>query len=155
MSKKLTTKELAFRTARMSGKNATEAAKAAGYKNPNKHAYRVDKKPAIRSFVEAKQQLAEQRAIADFNERQEFWSQTMRDKKIDLSDRHKASELLGKSQGDFIDRLKIEGDQQALLGLVTSILQSSIPVELWAQVSEKLTHAIDSMGLGSNSPVLS
>jgi phage terminase small subunit len=48
-------------------------------------------------------------AIASREERQSFWSSVLRDQNIDMKDRLKASDLLGKSQADFITRTEVSG----------------------------------------------
>lgn len=45
------------------------------------------------------------KTIADRQERQAFWTKTMRDRKEETKDRLKASELLGKSEADFTENL--------------------------------------------------
>jgi hypothetical protein len=45
--------------------------------------------------------------IATLIERQEFWTAAMRDTGAEYRDRIKASEVLGKAQGDFIKRIEI------------------------------------------------
>ena len=47
--------------------------------------------------------------IATRLDRQEFWSNTMNDGEHPIRDRLRASELLGKSEGDFIQRLEQVG----------------------------------------------
>ena len=50
--------------------------------------------------------------IADARERREFWTKVMRgdEESSDMKDRLKSSELLGKADGDFVERKKIEGE---------------------------------------------
>ena len=48
------------------------------------------------------------KTIANRQQRQEFWTETMRDEKQDMRDRLRASELLGKSEADFIEHLIVE-----------------------------------------------
>lgn len=182
MSKKLTAKQLAFRTARISGKNATEAAKEAGYKNPNKHAYRTDKKPAIKSFVEAKQEVAQERAIVSrewvlsgIKEIAERCMQRvpvmitvgtlrvqMKDEEgngvwaFDAAGANRALELLGKNLKLFTEKIEIESAQIGqLLGIVTTILKRTLPEELWPKVAEEFARAADNYGLGNNDAVSS
>ena len=47
--------------------------------------------------------------IATRQDRQLFWSQQMRDTGINMRDRLRASELLGKSEGDFTDKIEHDG----------------------------------------------
>jgi hypothetical protein len=55
--------------------------------------------------------------IANREERQRFWTDGMRDEKAKMSDRTKHSELLGRSEGDFLDRTKHEGGGVRVIGL--------------------------------------
>ena len=47
--------------------------------------------------------------IATRLQRQHFWSETMRDEGCPMRERLRASELLGKSEGDFIQRIEQVG----------------------------------------------
>ena len=59
--------------------------------------------------------------IADRQQRQEFWSDIMRDEESEPSVRLKASELLGKSEGDFIDvKLDVTPQSLADIAAITS-----------------------------------
>jgi len=95
--------------------NATAAARKAGYtgsdlviqgtgcrllKNP-----KVARALALRAKAEAPNKNVASRA-----ERQVMWSNLMKNEDEAASVRLKASELLGKSEGDFVDRLKMEED---------------------------------------------
>ncbi len=61
-------------------------------------------------------------AIASRAERQAFWTKVMNDNERDLNARLKASELLGKSEGDFLDRVEV-GTTQTLEQLVAAALE--------------------------------
>ena len=47
------------------------------------------------------------RTIANRLQRQKFWTETMRDEKQDMRDRLRASELLGRSEADFVKHLVV------------------------------------------------
>jgi phage terminase small subunit len=47
------------------------------------------------------------RTIMNRQERQEFWTQVVKNKKVEMRDRLRASELLGKSEADFTEKLAI------------------------------------------------
>jgi phage terminase small subunit len=87
--------------------NATKAALIAGYsKNcARQQATRTLSKAHIRAAIA--ERAASDPKIATREERQRFWSDGMRGKisKFDSKDRLKASELLGKASGDFLDRI--------------------------------------------------
>jgi hypothetical protein len=93
--------------------NATKAARLAGYaKNTaEKQASRLLGKVGVRAAIDAR--AKSDPAVATREERQQFWSAI---KRGDGEFRHwppavrlRASELLGKSQGDFIERHQIDG----------------------------------------------
>lgn len=62
----------------------------------------------------------QERTIAEKKERQRFWSGVMNDTSEDMKNRLKASELLGKSEKDFVEKVEhsVETD------LVTSIYEA-------------------------------
>ena len=91
--------------------NATQAAIRAGY-SP-KTAYSIGQR--LLKNVEVQQAMNEHRnqVIADRESRQKFWTDVMKDSNEAMKDRLKASELLGKSECDFIERQEIKGNIQA------------------------------------------
>lgn len=46
--------------------------------------------------------------IATRLERQEFWTSVLRSEDESMKDRLKAAELLGKSEGDFLERIEMD-----------------------------------------------
>lgn len=74
-------------------------------------ARRLLAKPAVADAIRARE-LAESgkaRGVATRLERQQFWSRLMTDEANEKDLRIKASELLGRSEGDFIERRILEG----------------------------------------------
>jgi hypothetical protein len=52
-------------------------------------------------------------------ERQQFWTAVLRgEESAEMKDRLKASELLGKCQGDFIERVESSGIQEIIVRYV-------------------------------------
>lgn len=94
--------------------NATEAARKAGYKGNAATLGAVGnenlKKPAIADAIRAREAKRASSTIANRAERQAFWTAMMRDTGASESDRLRASELLGKSEGDFLQRVEHSGD---------------------------------------------
>lgn len=92
--------------------NATEASRLAGYRGNRKTLQVVGaenlSKPIIAAAIAERQESDP--LIATREERQQFWSNVLRGKEpgASMPDRLKASELLGKSGGDFIDRTEGE-----------------------------------------------
>ena len=88
--------------------NATGAAKIAGYspKSARHQASRLLTKRNIREAIEERTKRATDQGVADRNARQSWWTRVMQDPTVTMSARLKASELLAKSQGDFLERLE-------------------------------------------------
>jgi len=89
--------------------NATQAAEKAGYKHPRQVGSENLSKPYIQAALKVRETERNKKTIADREERQEFWTTTFRDDEVALRDRLRASELLGKSEADFIERLNVGG----------------------------------------------
>lgn len=92
--------------------NATEAAKRAGYSA--KTAYSIGqellKKPEIQEALQTALNERKNSLIADRDARKEFWTSVMNDADQAMKERLRASELLGKSEGDFTDRREVQAD---------------------------------------------
>ncbi len=67
--------------------------------------------------------------IANRQRRQEFWSKTMLDETLSMGDRLRASELLGKSEADFIDVVKGENTMRLQLGAPRALLERQMTVD--------------------------
>lgn len=91
------------------GGNATRAAAEAGYKQPHPQGAENLQKPTIQAALDLLQKSTNSEAIATREERQSFWTAVMRDEEISMRDRLKASEQLGRSQADFVERHEVGG----------------------------------------------
>ncbi len=111
----LTHKQRAF-VAAYAG-NATEAAKKAGYSQKTAAAIGPEnlKKPKILKAIQERENKEQEPDIATRKERQSFWTRTMRDERLPMKDRLEASRLLGKSEGDFLDRVEHSGEMDVQL----------------------------------------
>ena len=69
------------------------------------------------------------RRIATRQERQRFWTRTMTDESVSMGDRLRASELLGKSEADFVDVVKSESTMRLQLGAPRALLTGRTPVD--------------------------
>ena len=103
---KLTAKQLRF--VESYDGNATAAAIAAGYSKKTACFIGNEnlRKPNIIKAIKAREAKKVKPYIASREDRQKFWTETMRDMKADLKNRLRASELLGKSEADFIERIE-------------------------------------------------
>lgn len=106
--KKLTPKQQAFVDAYTGPArgNATEAARMAGYRGNDKTLSVVGAenlaKPSIQSAVKSAAEEVQENAIATRVERQQVLTEILRHGEKD-SDRVKATEVLGRMQGDLLD----------------------------------------------------
>ena len=104
----LTRKQMAF-VAAFHG-NAAEAARAAGYSAKTAKAIGSEllTKPDIKEAIQERERERTDSMIATREERQSFWTAIMRDEETELKDRLRASELLAKSEADFLERFTNE-----------------------------------------------
>lgn len=93
--------------------NGTEAARLAGYKGSEdclgKTAYDLLRNPKIKKQIQNRESTQMNKLIANRFERQEFWTKIMMDNATDLKHRLKASELLGRSEADFTEKVEHSG----------------------------------------------
>ena len=92
--------------------NASEAARRAGYsaKTAASQAERLLRNVEISEAVKKALEEKNTALIATREERQKFWTMILRDDDSRMSDRLKASELLGKSECDFSEKREIRGE---------------------------------------------
>ena len=94
--------------------NATEACRKAGYKGNentiNQMANKLVRNGKIKTAIEKREKLSNKRIIMDRESRQELWTMIALDKEERTDTRLRASELLGKSEGDFIARHELSGN---------------------------------------------
>lgn len=109
MAKKLTAKQLKF--IQVYAGNGVQAARLAGYKGSDDTLAQVARenlsKPQILSEIQKRQAEENNPLIASRQMRQIFWSNVMKSNKVKMSDRLKASELLGKSEADFTEKHEV------------------------------------------------
>lgn len=99
--------------------NATQAAIKAGYSKHTAHAIGQEnlRKPIINQAIQERNQFNNAPIIASRQERQKFWSDAMKGL-IPGLDRIKASELLGKSEGDFTEKIHHSGGVTVAMGTI-------------------------------------
>lgn len=90
--------------------NATAAALAAGYspKTAYSQGQRLLKNVEVQAAIKAREAQRLAPTIATRQERQKFWTSVLRNEKEAMKDRLKAAELLGKSEGDFLERVEMD-----------------------------------------------
>ena len=112
MQDKLTVRQARFALEFTRLGNATQAAIAAGYAThtATTQAARLLTKAHVQTAISEQSKVQQSATIADAQERKAFWTTVMRGEESELKDRLKASELLGKAGGDFIERREQVGD---------------------------------------------
>ncbi len=111
----LTEKQRRFcETYSSNGGNALAAATVAGYSKPHPQGAENLQKPTVRKAIEALRLTTTSTAIMTREERQRLWSAMIRDRSIPTMARLRASELLGRSQGDFLERTEISGGYETI-----------------------------------------
>lgn len=105
---KLTARQQAFVEAYAG--NATAAALAAGYseRSARSQGQRLLTNDDIKDAIKAREAQRLAPTIATRQERQEFWTSVLRSEDEAMKDRLKAAELLGKSEGDFLERVEMD-----------------------------------------------
>lgn len=90
--------------------NATAAALAAGYspKTAYSQGQRLLKTVEVQEAIKAREAQRLAPTIATRQERQEFWTSVLRNEEEVMKNRLKAAELLGKSEGDFLERVEMD-----------------------------------------------
>ena len=111
MPRELTAKQRRF--AEVYDGNGTKAARLAGYSGSDntlaQAARELLRNPQIRAAIQAREKVDIGPAVATREQRQEFWTSVMVNPERAMKDRLKASELLGRSQADFTDKLHVDG----------------------------------------------
>lgn len=119
--------------------NAANAVISAGYNVKNRQNAAVVgsalmKKPEIIEAIKERDLKQQMRSngtvrvpgtgkIATRSDRQEWWTKIMYDEDVEMSYRIKASELLGKTEGDFVERVEHSGAVLTLEALVLSAVR--------------------------------
>lgn len=100
----------AFCEAYLVGGNATQAAISAGYspKTARSQGQRLLTFVDVQEYLYQRNQEISEANTAQMEEVRQFWTATMRDQKMKPADRLKASELLAKTYGAFLDRVHEE-----------------------------------------------
>ena len=91
--------------------NATQSAIGAGYspKSAGVNADKLLKNTNIQAYLRTMTEADRASRIATVEELREFWTATLRDGGHEMKDRLKASDMLGKSLGVFIEKREHSG----------------------------------------------
>lgn len=102
----------AFCEAYLISGNATDAAREAGYspRSARSIGQRLLTFDDVREYLEQRNQEISAANTAQMEEVRQFWTTTMRDENMKPADRLKASELLAKTYGAFLERVEVDAD---------------------------------------------
>ena len=105
--------------------NATQAAIQAGYseKTARSAGQRLLTNVDIQSAIRSREEQRRAELIADREARQQFWTAIMNDESESMTARLKASELLAKSEGDFLERIQAQVEQVEPPQLIVRFVQ--------------------------------
>lgn len=96
--------------------NATQSYMDAGYTAKGAaaraNASRLLTYDNVKEYIEQRSKSIEKDTIAGIQEVKEFWTEILRSEKQDVKDRMKASELMAKTYGAFLDRVEHTGDME-------------------------------------------
>ena len=136
--------------------NGTEAARKAGYKGNdntlNQVAIENLRKPMILEAIEKRESERLSEGILDREKRQIFWSEVIEDKDQKMPDRLRASELLGKSEADFIDKQEIDIENSINIGVIRlpELKPEGAEVEVLTHNKEAITDGLDTESRGTD-----
>lgn len=102
----------AFCEAYLLSGNATEAAREAGYsaQSARSQGQRLLTFADVQEYLEERNREICAAGTAQMEEIRRFWSAVMRDQGAKPGDRLKASELLAKTYGAFLDRVEVDAE---------------------------------------------
>ncbi|MGH8160858.1 MAG: terminase small subunit [Gammaproteobacteria bacterium] len=109
--RRLTTKQRRF--AEVYAGNGVEAARLAGYSGDantlGQRANELVKNSNVMALIQQREAREIRPMVADRQTRQAFWTRIMADPEATYMARLRASELLARSEGDFVERVQHEG----------------------------------------------
>ena len=113
-SKSLSKKQRLFADEYIMSGNITQSAIKAGYSESyaDKSGYKLLGINGMREYLEERNAELDKDKIADMEEVHEFWANILRDEELDVSDRIRVSELIGKTNGAFLSRVEQTGDMK-------------------------------------------
>lgn len=124
----------AFCEAYLISGNATDAAREAGYspRSARSIGQRLLTFDDVREYLERRNQEISAANTAQMEEVRQFWTATMRDENMKPADRLKASELLAKTYGAFLERVEVDADvktREAMASLTEEELRTLAQID--------------------------
>lgn len=88
--------------------NATESCRLAGYRGNNLDRIGYENLRKLENYIKPRIEELDLSRTATLEDIFIYWTNTMNDNNIRISDRLRASELLTKSQGAFVEKMEIK-----------------------------------------------
>lgn len=122
-------RQRAFCEAYLVSGNAAEAAREAGYsaRTARSIGQRLLTFVDVQEYLDQRNQEISAARTAQVEEIRQFWTATMRDDTAKSADRLKASELLAKTYGAFLERVTVDAEvttKEAMAGLTEEELRA-------------------------------
>lgn len=122
-------RQRAFCEAYLVSGNAAEAAREAGYSTRTARSIgqRLLTNVDVQEYLDQRNQEISAARTAQVEEIRQFWTATMRDDTAKSADRLKASELLAKTYGAFLERVTVDAEvttKEAMAGLTEEELRA-------------------------------
>lgn len=117
-TKKMTARQMRFCNNYLAnGGNIKKAMLDAGYSEitADKNSQHMLDVPLIKEYIEKQLSKVDKTDIMTVQEVQEWWTSIIMDKNLNLAQRVKASELLVKSNGGFIDKMDINSKEEKIV----------------------------------------
>ena len=105
---KLTEKQKKFIDYYIQTGNATESCRLAGYKGNNLDRLGYENLRKLENYIKPRINELDLKRTATLEEIFEFWTNIIRDNETKTNDKLRASELLAKSQGAFIEKVEVK-----------------------------------------------
>lgn len=88
--------------------NATESCRKAGYKGNNLDRIGYENLRKLENYIKPRVESLDNARTLELEDIFKFWSKTIIDDTLKINDRLKASELLAKSKGAFVEKVEVK-----------------------------------------------
>lgn len=114
--------------------NATEAARAAGYSSKTAYSQgqRLLKNAEVAEAIREREGARTGALVATREARQEFWTAVMMNEELPMKERLRASELLGRSEGDFLEKSAVQVEAITPASILENVYRNRAKAEALA-----------------------
>lgn len=119
---KLTVKQKRFANEYIKSGNATQSYIDAGYSATSRSVAEANSRrllgnERVHTYIELMNKKLEEESIADMKEIKQFWTKVIRseEKYVEMKDRIRASELIARTNGAFLDKVEHSGETTQII----------------------------------------